>query len=198
MRSGNNENMTSLLGKRGIRPSYTIDSLPGQEPAPELAKPKMGFGEELFSSGIPHEMKLKLMKLFELGGNAQSFNEGLYSEDYNGMDHDFKGKLSELYGDGPAPVRYKGKKKSNGGNVIGKPMPTTAPPMREEVPSTNSDPQEYEAEPIKGQAEPIKGQAVGGGPVSTGRPLPVPRPSTGFDPQKLKYLMEYANGGGRY
>ena len=110
------------MAKRGIRPSYSVDKLPGmaeEDELPRRRKPPVaappaaepsprGFGEELFSNGnVQQDMKMRLMELFNKGGSAQSFNEGLYGEDYRGMDHDFKGTLADLYNRGQqgAPPR---------------------------------------------------------------------------------------------
>ena len=223
MRNGPNDTMSSVLQRRGIRPSITVDRFPGQPEEPSIALPRKNFAEELFSNDqIPHEMKLRLMKLYEGGGDSQSFNNGLYGEDYNGMDHDFKGKLSGLYGMGmPAPGMKRGKKGMGG--MIGKPMPSTGmPPNKDDsgidtsVDSKMAEPSPIDTrrrKPPVGDGAPMAGPEMRGGPVGGGsgpimsnrntvdngmRPVsPKSGPVSGgqFDPNKLAMLMQYMNGG---
>ena len=215
MRGGQGESMSSVLARRGIRPNITVDTMPGQPEEAPIPQPSKGFAEELFSNGtIPHEMKLKLMQLYDKGGDAQSFNEGLYSEDYRGMDHDFKGKLSGLYGERmPNPAVKKGKGKKGRMGMIGKPMPATsvAPDSDDKGPDTDGDMEIGESKPPMTSG---RKPQMGGGPVMGGsgpimankntmdsgmRPISEgarPAPNRQFDPNKLAMLMQYMNGGG--
>ena len=107
MRGNQEDSISSHLQRRGMRPSYSVDSMPGVEPeasTPPSGPPPSGGGgfydQLMGNTSIPHEMKAKLMELFSKGGDSTSFNQGLYSEDYRGMDHDFKGTLAGLYDQG--------------------------------------------------------------------------------------------------
>lgn len=112
MRKQGNEadSIGSHLGRRGLKPTYSVDSLPGE--TPDESKPTFNnYNEKLFNqggsySGIDHGLKLKLSEELAKRGSPEArtaFAHKFYDEggEYAGLDNDMKGQLMDEWGDGP-------------------------------------------------------------------------------------------------
>ena len=110
-RQGNEaESIGSHLGRRGLKPTYSVDSLPGE--VPDESKPTFNnYNEKLFNqggsySGIDHNMKVKLSEELAKRGGPEArtaFAHKFYDEggEYAGIDHEMKGQLMDEWGDEP-------------------------------------------------------------------------------------------------
>lgn len=108
---GSDESMGGQLKKRGLKPTYSVDSLPGEVPDESAQAPAGGYNNKFFDqggaySGIDHGMKVKLSEALAKRGSSadrEAFAHKFYDEggEFSGLDHDMKGQILGEWGDGP-------------------------------------------------------------------------------------------------